>query len=367
MDIPQELQEQLHKGNVVLFCGAGISMSEGGLPSGAQLVRELAQRAKLGSVGKMTLPEVAQAYELEMGHQSLIAYITSRIDNPRYTPLRAHRLIAALPFRRVITTNWDNLLGETLRQARKSFVKVVRDADVTFADEEKILLIKLHGSIEQKDSIVVTGDDYYDVFTRLPETANLVRTYFATKIVLFLGFGLADADFKRLYHEVVRHLGKHKRRAYAVQLDPSPLTVKYWQQKNVQIIAADATAFLETVREELGVAEPSTLPGPKQHRLQPTLATPTQRKPVAPRASTASWRGNLNLERGLDALKARLQGGDPDVFLEFATLESRLCANIQDERRFGSSETVRSERARIVMELNRLALAHCEVSFNVLC
>ena len=33
-----------------------------------------------------------------------------------------------------------------------------------------MLLIKSHGSIEQKDSIVITGDDYYDVFARLPET-----------------------------------------------------------------------------------------------------------------------------------------------------------------------------------------------------
>ena len=275
MNIPRELLEQLRKGNVVLFCGAGISMSEGGLPSGRQLARELAQRARLGDVGGMTLPEVAQAYELEMGHQSLIAYITSRTDDPRYVPLCTHHLIATLPFKQIITTNWDNLLEEALRQAGRPFVKVVRDSGIAYADEEKALLIKLHGSIEQKDTIVITGDDYYDVFARLPETANLVRSYFATRTVLFLGFGLADQDFKRLYHEVVRHLGKHKRRAYAVQLDPAPLTVKYWQQKNVQVIAADATAFLETLREELGIAEPSPPPGPEQHPFHPMPATST--------------------------------------------------------------------------------------------
>ena len=74
MDIPQELLEQIGKGNVVLFCGAGISISEGGIPSGNQLARELAQRAGLGDVGTMSLPEVAQNYELKRGRQSLIAY-----------------------------------------------------------------------------------------------------------------------------------------------------------------------------------------------------------------------------------------------------------------------------------------------------
>jgi hypothetical protein len=251
MQIPTELIEQIQKGNVVLFCGAGISMGPGGLPSGWQLTQELAERAELGDVSGMGLPEVAQAYELKLGYQSLVQYVISRIDDPKYSPLRTHELIAALPFNKVITTNWDNLLEEALRQARKPFVKVVRDPDIAFADEEKVLLIKLHGSIEQKDTIVITGDDYYDVFYRLPEIAKVVGAYFATRTLLFLGFGLADEDFKRLYHEVVRHLGRHVRRAYAVQLRPRELDVKYWEQKNVQVIDADATEFLEEIEQRL--------------------------------------------------------------------------------------------------------------------
>ena len=80
-----------------------------------------------------------------------------------------------------------------------------------------------------------------------------MRGYFATKTLLFLGYGLADEDFKRLYHEVERHLGKHKRRAYAVQLNPTMLAVKYWQQKNVEVIAADAMVFLEALGRTVGV------------------------------------------------------------------------------------------------------------------
>ena len=30
-----------------------------------------------------------------------------------------------------------------------------------------------------------------------------------------------------------------------------PLTVTYWEQKNVQVIAADATAFLDALAKEL--------------------------------------------------------------------------------------------------------------------
>jgi len=252
LSIPQKLIEQLKKGNVVLFCGAGISVSEGGLPSGGQLARELAEQAGRPEIANAPLPDVAQAYELEMDRHDLVEYIAGRIDDPRYVPLRTHQLIAALPFTKIVTTNWDNLLEKAMDHADKFFVKVVDDLEVAYADEAKVLLIKLHGSIEQKDSIIITGDDYYDVFARLPETATLVRTYFATKTVLFLGFGLADEDFKRLYHGVVRRIGVHKRRAYAVQLNPDELTVKYWKQKNVQIVAADATVFLEALADASG-------------------------------------------------------------------------------------------------------------------
>lgn len=368
MNIPVELLEELHKGNVVLFCGAGISISDGGIPSSSQLARELAQRANLGDVGSMSLPEVAQAYELVMGTQSLIAYVTERVDDPRYSLLRAHRLIAALPFKRIITTNWDNLLEEALRQARKPFVKVVRDSEVPFTDDEKVLLIKLHGSAEQKDTIVITGDDYYNVFARLPQVANLVQSFFATKTLLFLGYGLADEDFKRLYMEVVRHLGKHKRRAYAVQLNPTPLTVKYWEQKNVQVIAADATAFLESLAAELGA-----------HNFPPSsgvanMQSPPRASSLSPMPTTASTSrgrsagaGHFSVERGLQVMKDALRGADQDTLLEFSTLESRLLENIRSERLYGSTETVRNERAQIVQELNRLAIGHLGTSFNDLC
>lgn len=246
-EVPLELLEEISKGNVVLFCGAGVSESDGGIPAGRQLAQELARRANLEDLASLSLPMVAQSYATKLGLHSLIAFIASRIDDPRYSPLPTHQLIATLPFTRILTTNWDNLLEQSLHQVGKSYVKVVRDSDVSFVDDRKVLLVKLHGSIEQRDSIVITGDDYYDIFARLPETTNLVRSYFATKTFLFVGFGLADEDFRRMYHDVIRHLGRHARRAYAVQRHPSPLVIDYWRQKNIQVISDDATDFLQAL------------------------------------------------------------------------------------------------------------------------
>ena len=255
LNIPTELLFELNRGNIVLFCGAGISVSDGGLPDGNQLAQELAERADLDDMAGKKLSEVAEAYKHKMGHHSLVNYIANRIDNLNLVPLPVHQLIVERRFKKVITTSWDNLLEDAFRQLHQGYIKVVSDNDLGYVDDEKVQLIKLHGSIEQKDSLIITGDDYYDVFARLPETANLVRTFFATRTVLFLGFGLADEDFNRLYHEVIRYLGQHKSRAYAVQLDPTPFTIGYWEKKNVQIIPADVTSFLSELKVQLQTAD----------------------------------------------------------------------------------------------------------------
>jgi hypothetical protein len=95
----------------------------------------------------------------------------------------------------------------------------------------------------------------------------------------------------------------------------------------------------------------------------PARAAPAPRPapPARPRARGFSH------ERGLAALGDLLAHADVQIRLDFAVLQSRLLDNLQHERLYGTSEAIRSERARIVHELNRLALTHLNRSFNDLC
>lgn len=101
------------------------------------------------------------------------------------------------------------------------------------------------------------------------------------------------------------------------------------------------------------------------HVVKPPPPPPPKPKPDPTSESTRSLK--LDLERGLNALKIRLQSGDGNIYLRFTTLESRLLQNMQDERDFGPDSSLRSDRARIIRELNRLALTHLGRSFNDLC
>ena len=85
--------------------------------------------------------------------------------------------------------------------------------------------------------------------------------------------------------------------------------------------------------------------------------TPTQR-PMA---------RDFSHENGLAALGGLLAQADTQVRLNFTVLESRLLDNLQDEHYYGVNPIIRSERARIMEELNKLALKYVERSFNDLC
>lgn len=255
MDLPQNLLEEFKKGDVILFCGAGISVSENGLPDSRQLAKELAERGNLSDVDGWSLPLVAQMYELRNDRPSLLRYIMDRFYQSRYRPPLTHRLIAALPLKKFITTNWDTLLEDALRLREERCNILTRDTGLGLPGQEGIWLIKLHGSIDQPETIVVTENDYHQVFNSLPQTMTLIKGLLSTHTFLFLGFSLADEDFRRLYHEVAGNLTPERknymRRAYAVQHHPHPLMRDYWDRMNVEIIAADACAFLEAITERL--------------------------------------------------------------------------------------------------------------------
>lgn len=72
----------------------------------------------------------------------------------------------------------------------------------------------------------------------------------------------------------------------------------------------------------------------------------------------------MNYKLGLSVLSVSLPVHARE---EYLVVESRLMENVDREELYGSTETIRAERAQIVNALNRIALAHLGASFNDLC
>ncbi len=76
----------------------------------------------------------------------------------------------------------------------------------------------------------------------------------------------------------------------------------------------------------------------------------------------------IDYVHGLQRLQLLVEQYSPALKEDFLTLEMRLLDNLNDEAKYGSTETSRADRARIVNALNDLVKrAGLESSFNDLC
>ncbi len=259
--ILQDLADRIVNDNAVLFLGSELFAGPGegnAPPSKRGIARALAERFEYGK-DDYSLPAVARDYKVLHGRNALIEFLKSVLNDPQLSPTRVHQLVADLsrPFTKIITTNYDRLLERALRLVRKGFVLIVCDSDVPYFDETKIILIKMEGCITQPDSLIITEDDYEEFLVSLPTLSDVIRALFATKTLIFIGYDLEDRGFQRLYANVTRGVGVHRRRAYAIsERDLAPVDVKFWHEKGIEVVQGSVVGFLEELMAEINRSSP---------------------------------------------------------------------------------------------------------------
>lgn len=123
---------------------------------------------------------------------------------PKRGPLK--RELAALAKVRVqsiITTNWDELLEQTLPQLEV----YVGQSEILFANTQEVgEVYKIHGSLAQPRSLILTDEDYADYWDRNPYLVAKILTLFVEHPVVFAGYSLQDPHIQRLLTNLLRCL-----------------------------------------------------------------------------------------------------------------------------------------------------------------
>ncbi len=244
--ITSRLADLIATDNAILFVGNALRASHDP-PAIEQIADALAARIEYQRPDR-SLSAVARDFEVLKGRNALITALREELRKLQAAPDPLHQLIAdaVLPHTKVLTTRFDQILERALDQFQKPYVLIVRDADVPFFDEAKITLIKMQGDIDQPDSLIITEDDLDDFIRRLPTISDVVRAFFATKTLIFLGYDLNSPLFKRFYNQVTHNLSAFRRQAYAVVPEPlDPIEDKYWAAQNVETLEENPLQFLE--------------------------------------------------------------------------------------------------------------------------
>lgn len=243
------LGDQLHKsakhlggvaraGHLVPFLGAGVSVSAGA-PSWGQLLDNLRTGVQLKATEDAAfkgLGALDQAGVLEQlyadQHGSRTAFgeaVADAVDLPRYG--LAPALLATLPSLGAITLNYDRLFENACRDAQRP--RTVLPENVPAVGNN--WLLKLHGSVSQPGSIVLTRDDYLGYNSNRDALSALVKAHLLTHHLLFVGFGLADDHFHEIVHDVRRALptqdSQRHQMGTVLSLFHEPLQKLVWEGK----------------------------------------------------------------------------------------------------------------------------------------
>jgi len=251
--LPNDLFEALINQELVIFAGAGVSTENKNVfPS--TLYEDILGELGYSHDKGISFSEAMSDYCRRMGDkQALIDRIRTRINYVNSFPelyraaIRFHRQLAIIPcIKEIVTTNWDDFF-----EIECHATPFVYEQDMAFWDRPTRKVLKLHGSINNLGSIVVTSEDYEKRYQSLNTglIGSQLKLLVANRKLVFVGYSFGDEDFNRIYSFVRTQLGDFMKKPYIVTVD-KPNDEK-WRGLGLEPIYTAGENFLKTLANEL--------------------------------------------------------------------------------------------------------------------
>ena len=243
----EKLRQVLERSDTVLFIGSGIS-TWSGLPSWADAVEELARFLEAAGVNPDLVRDEAKKGDLiqaasygldRLTKQQMGEFIRSLCRCGTARPEEIHRKIVNLGPRYYVTTNYDDLIEQSLRKwhAGRPFRMVTnRQLTETAAIAQthaSDYVFKPHGDAGDMESIIMSREQYRALLPQGDRHAALEALWIllVSRPVVYLGFGLRDPDFMYLRDTIRNTFKGGTRDHYAVMADVSDAECDYWRRQ----------------------------------------------------------------------------------------------------------------------------------------
>ncbi|HEY0969559.1 MAG TPA: SIR2 family protein [Gemmatimonadales bacterium] len=238
-DTPRELVEAFANENGTVFVGAGLSMGAG-LPSWQQLIAPLLSEPEMRDCPPGTSPTaVAQYYENAFGRRLLLRRLREQLASGQAEPTVVHDTLLSLPgLTRIYTTNLDRLLETALDRRKMRYDRVWRDGHVTSQDAP-VQLVKVHGDIDDYETIVITAADYERFAKTRPAIADQLKHDLTSTTAFFLGYSFSDPDLSAILALIRDQVGPYVRRLYTLQFAPSTIALHELKRQELNVIPLD--------------------------------------------------------------------------------------------------------------------------------
>jgi hypothetical protein len=245
-DIPVEVMQALEDGDLVLFCGAGISM-QAGLPSFEGLVKGIYSALTvehLDDVDELIRIEqwdrALYALENRFGPDSLRKHVPRLLELSPNADVATHQALITLATDatgapRLVTTNFD-LAFETARPS------VATDAAPKLPIPKKErwkTLVHLHGKLDMSDpncrNFVLTSSDFGLAYLTEGWASRFVTELFRRFLILFVGYSVEDPVMRYMMDAFAadRVIGEGVQKAFALADAHDERDIRRWLAKGV--------------------------------------------------------------------------------------------------------------------------------------
>lgn len=217
----ENLFELVRKEEVVIWAGAGMSLYAG-YPSGKRLaeilIENLTPEEKESIDVRIPLPDLAEEfYRLRGNNKNSLIRILNEVFLKKPESKDIHERLAIIPhFKTIITTNYDSLFEDSYGEEAQ---KVYKTVQIPYIDNKKIQVFKVHGDLNEPESIILTKSDYNNFFKRnqVNDTYwSVIHERLATNAVLFLGYNLEDPNVSVLFDRITDSLGDNRKESFLV-------------------------------------------------------------------------------------------------------------------------------------------------------
>lgn len=243
----QNIRDILSQEDTVLFIGSGISLWSG-LPSWCQMIEELSDFVERTGMSSELINTEAKRGDLlqaasygfdKLTNHQIGDFIRASCRYGTAKPHLIHEKIVNLGPSCFVTTNYDNLIEESIRQwlPDKFFRPPVTNRHLTETAEivnarSNNFIFKPHGDAGDSDSIILTREQYRKLLPGGERQAALeaVKMLLASRPVVYLGFGLRDPDFLYLRDLLANTYKGGTRDHYAIMADVEADETIYWRK-----------------------------------------------------------------------------------------------------------------------------------------
>jgi hypothetical protein len=279
------LVKRICKGKCTPFLGAGASA--GTLPIATDIAQAWADKHGFPFEERHDLARVAQFLAVTSGDAMFpkeeISQEFGSVPPPDFErDDEPHAALARLPLPLYMTTNYDGFMYDALHRAGKKprrelcrwhrgeafdTVPVVLDGRFVL-EPTKPVVFHLHGHLDVPESLVLTEDDYLDFLVAVSRAELMllpheVQKRAAATSLLFIGYSLADWDFRIILRGILNRLQlkSQKPLSVSVQLPRDDSQQQYLEEYfrglfDVKVFWGTASEFAKELRARWEEFEP---------------------------------------------------------------------------------------------------------------